>query len=188
VWAVGGWERPGEQSRPLVEHWDGSSWSLSPQPDMANGELHGVVALAADDVWAVGIQQDPASPWSSALVEHWDGTSWTVVPVPPGEGFDAWLTAVTAVSPTEVWAVGSFRQGYSPSRTLTERWDGGSWQVVEGPNISHRGNGNEPSAVAATRDGVVFLAGTWEQNQGIEYAHPLVMRRCGAGAGTDGAG
>ena len=44
------------------------------------GELHGVTAVAADDVWTVGYSVDLDSPTIySTLALHWDGSSWKQV-------------------------------------------------------------------------------------------------------------
>src|SRR5438105_3935499 len=56
-------------------------WSVvsSPNSGTANG-LHGVAAVSANDVWAVG-EYNPG-PGSRTLTLHWDGTSWSVIPSP----------------------------------------------------------------------------------------------------------
>jgi hypothetical protein len=61
---------------PLVAHWDGSEWSVVPFPDLrldedSRGRLMDVVALAADDVWAVGWIGRAIE--DESLVAHWDG-------------------------------------------------------------------------------------------------------------------
>jgi hypothetical protein len=52
VWAVGMIINPGSTYRTLVEHWDGSVWTVVPSPGA--GSLNGVAALSANDAWAVG--------------------------------------------------------------------------------------------------------------------------------------
>jgi hypothetical protein len=54
------------------------------------------------------------------LVAHWNGTRWTGVASPnPGGSF---LNAVSALSPSDAWAV-----GYDNTGTLILHWDGTSW-------------------------------------------------------------
>jgi hypothetical protein len=55
VWAAG-WYMPRFTVHPLVEHWNGVSWSLvaAGHRPGANEQLTGVVAIGADDAWAVG--------------------------------------------------------------------------------------------------------------------------------------
>src|SRR5213078_4321877 len=79
VWAVGykGGEG-GFDFDPLIEHWDGTAWSVipdDPPPPGGANILHGVSATASDDVWAVGVRANGHPP----LIEHWDGTAWTLV-------------------------------------------------------------------------------------------------------------
>jgi hypothetical protein len=64
---------------PFTAHWDGSTWSLvsTPDPGGSSGDtdLWDSVALASDDVWAVGsVGNEP--DWST-LTLHWDGLAWT---------------------------------------------------------------------------------------------------------------
>src|SRR5205085_2904452 len=56
-WVVG--NRPvdtsGSDSAPLAEHWNGSTWKVTPTPGRGYDDvLRGVSARAPDDVWAVG--------------------------------------------------------------------------------------------------------------------------------------
>src|SRR5439155_2016741 len=56
IWAVGEYiDSSGVYRRTLVEHWNGTSWSVVPSP---NGSLHGVAAVASNDLWAVGYRQN----------------------------------------------------------------------------------------------------------------------------------
>src|SRR5204862_547524 len=86
IWAVGG---------SLIEHWDGSNWSVVPSPSPSAGysNLYGVAAVSANDVWAVGSSgYDPFQ----TLTEHWNGRSWSVVPS-PNPGIYSQLNGVAAV-------------------------------------------------------------------------------------------
>jgi hypothetical protein len=130
AWAVGATAA----SQPLVERWDGASWRVVPAPAPPGGAvLSDVVALSTTNAWAVGHTGD----WSGTVVEHWDGSGWALVASPsPGSGYNV-LSAVTAASPTDVWAVGALQVldgGYYQTRTLTEHWDGSAWRVVASPN------------------------------------------------------
>jgi hypothetical protein len=49
AWAVG----RGKDAHALVEHWNGTTWSSVAAPAL-QGELAGVTARSATDVWAVG--------------------------------------------------------------------------------------------------------------------------------------
>jgi hypothetical protein len=66
---------------PLVEHWDGTSWSVvsSPAPHGNNRKLLAIAAISASDIWAAG----------SAGIENWNGTSWSLVSSALGTGVAA---------------------------------------------------------------------------------------------------
>jgi hypothetical protein len=90
--------------------------------------LRGIAAISPRDVWAVGIHL--AGNSERALVEHWDGMRWRVAGVPQPATFHVDLNAVTAVSATDVWAVGGTVSRRGQSRTLIEHWDGSAWHIV----------------------------------------------------------
>lgn len=56
VWAVGQQVGATAPEQELIEHWDGSAWSVVPSAGhgTASGMLFGVAA-AGDTVWAVGL-------------------------------------------------------------------------------------------------------------------------------------
>src|SRR5205823_1593623 len=59
VWAVGfqfDYDQVITNSRTLIEHWNGSTWSIvrSPNRGTNNNYLESVAAIASNDVWAVG--------------------------------------------------------------------------------------------------------------------------------------
>jgi hypothetical protein len=61
----------------LIDHWDGSAWTILPGPAVS-GMFYGVTAVAANDVSAV----DSSYYYGPTLTEHWDGSVWSVVPSP----------------------------------------------------------------------------------------------------------
>jgi hypothetical protein len=51
VWAVG-YYFVGVNTVTLIEHWDGTSWSVVPSPNVGTGDLlNGVYAFSATDIW-----------------------------------------------------------------------------------------------------------------------------------------
>src|SRR5205807_217402 len=121
VWAVGVYDNH-INALTLIEHWDGSTWSIvpSPNPGVGDTELYGVAAVAANDVWAVGYYVNGTSPYLT-LIEHWNGSSWSIVPSPsPGSSVSE-LNAVAAVAANDIWAVGVYDGG--ASSTLIEHWN-----------------------------------------------------------------
>jgi hypothetical protein len=132
IWAVG--YTPGNyasnyEPQSVIEHFDGSSWTVVPSPaaPSVGYVLDAVTCLSSTDAWAVGYSD------AQTLAEHWDGTSWTVVSSPePAPGSK--LNAISASSSSDIWAVGTSVGSYHS--TLTEHWDGTSWAVVTSPNPS----------------------------------------------------
>src|ERR1700694_648162 len=114
-WAVGG---DGDQlghSKAIMEHWNGSSWSLVPPADsgVPAYTLTGVSCVSISDCWAVGSQTGTPFFGSTAplpgpsLVEHWDGSSWSIVTSPNVAGDQgSQLFAVTCLSHSNCWTSG----------------------------------------------------------------------------------
>ena len=100
----------------LIEHWNGSAWSVVEHP--VPGGTHtfwGVSALAANDAWVSGYVN--ASTGLQPLIEHWDGAAWQQQ-TPAQATPRPWLTAISGLPGGDVWAVG----GVGTS-TLTMRTD-----------------------------------------------------------------
>jgi hypothetical protein len=136
VWAVGYYYTP-SLYRTLIEHWDGSTWSIvsSSNVGTSNNYLVGVAAVTPDDIWAVGAYINVDLGSNQTLVERWNGSAWSVVPSPNLSTHDNYLFGVAAAAlPNDVWAVGNFRGVTGASLTLTERWDGTQWSVAPSPN------------------------------------------------------
>src|SRR5262249_17863386 len=128
VWAVGNSTSTGYSST-LIEHWDGSAWSVVSSPNMqgTNNALNGVVALGTNKVWAVGYS---GSGFFSTLTEHWAGAGWTIVPSPDVSGDSDVLYAVSGTGASGVWAAGDTQSGFGYYFTLIEHWNGSGWSIV----------------------------------------------------------
>lgn len=163
VWAVGrtgdgGGAGPGAGpgDRGLIEHWNGTAWSVSPfTPPGRESELRGVAAVSARDVWAVGTFSDGHR--ERALIEHWNGTRWAQVPVPRpvAAGGASALSAVSATGRREAWAVGRTGDGRN-GRTLALHWNGARWCLVPSPSP---GTSNRLAAVAIVPGGGAWAVG-----------------------------
>jgi hypothetical protein len=116
AWAVGTYVA-GSITQPLIEHWDGTSFSVAPSaPVEGRSALNGVAAVASNDAWAVGFIG------SSILIEHWDGSAWTRT----STHVQGVLQGVAALSATDAWAVGSYGED-----AITMHWDGVRWSRVQ---------------------------------------------------------
>src|SRR5712692_5489115 len=80
VWAVGGYQTGGIENT-LIEHWNGTNWSVVSSPNAGSyiSVLESVAAITAKDIWAVGFSSASSSSLLQTLIEQWDGTSWTIV-------------------------------------------------------------------------------------------------------------
>jgi hypothetical protein len=142
AWAVGTADQASQSRVRIVQHWDGLAWgTVQDAPDESgNSGLNGVVAIAPDDVWAVGYDGD------RTFAEHWDGTSWRRIASPNGRKSYSALLGVSAVSSDDVWAVGDHG-----SKPLVEHWDGTAWRIVQSAPLQSYG---VLWRVAASKEGV----------------------------------
>jgi hypothetical protein len=137
VWAVGYYVADfggGGYARTLIEHWDGTTWRVVPSPNVGsdNNELNDIVAVSANDIWAVGEYWGGGGVLYQTLILHWDGRQWSVISSPnPGTGLMLW--GVAAVAADDVWAAGRYVVGYD-ERTLILHWDGITWSQVPSPS------------------------------------------------------
>jgi hypothetical protein len=107
-----------------------------PDPGAQLNTLFGVAVLAKGNVWAVGDYTNAAGLFQT-LTEHWNGRTWSRVPSPdPGIGSN-YLTSVSAVSATSIWAVGGYSDqsgGITADKTLVLHWNGHKWDRVASPS------------------------------------------------------
>src|SRR5439155_15364112 len=94
----------------------------------------------------------------ATLALHWDGVDWQVVATPTDQRLNSVFADVDALSATDAWAVGHTAcPTRQDGRSLTEHWDGSSWQRVTSPNA---GTFAELSAVAALAADDVWAVGS----------------------------
>lgn len=134
IWAVGEVDPVPDdasaQSEPAVAHFDGRAWQRMPLPapslpDASDARLEAVLAVAADDVWAVG-GYETADGTFRPLSYRWNGTAWRAVALEGGR-----LTGIARDSDGVVW-VASHRFSSDPAddsyRLLGEA--GGRWSRI----------------------------------------------------------
>jgi hypothetical protein len=172
AWAVGYATNDDGTTRALIENWNGATWQEVPSPSPGvDVRLNAVTAVSANDIWAVGTANPSSDQTSDALIEHWDGHQWTVSSAGgAGDEFND-LFSVSAVSATDAWAVGDFTRSAEThdadiSHTLTEHWDGHSWNVVPSPDANSAGR-NDLLAVAALSATDVWASGA-SDNSSLE--------------------
>ena len=155
AWAVGFDQNVGGLYQTLIEHWDGTAWTVAPSPNVAglNNQLYAVRADSATDIWAVG--ESFATGTDQPLILHWDGHTWAQV-ASPHPGGKAYLEAVRAVSPT---TPGRWAPTATPrSDQLILHWNGHEWAQVARP---HPGTNSALYGVAATSASNAWAVGTF---------------------------
>ena len=81
-------------------------------------------------------------------VLHWDGKTWSLIKTPDPGAFGSALEGITALSASDIWAVGQTQSSAKgPVATLTERFNGTSWSAAPSPDPGQAGN-DELFAVA----------------------------------------
>jgi hypothetical protein len=138
AWVIGNFGGVGpSQTGPLIEHWNGTSWSLRPTHalDRLSAKLPqtltSVATLTAKDVWVLGT---PGSN-SSDVYLHWNGSSWKLLRGPKiGVRLgSAAMQLIKADHDGQLWAVGGWMRTYGegglPGGGTVERWTGRQWKV-----------------------------------------------------------
>jgi len=120
-------------SHPVVEHWDGRTWSAVPLPDLGSsqGSMGGLSAISADEVWAAGWygERNHHHP----LVQRWDGRTWARVPVPDQFRDLYALGGFSAIASDDVWLLAMGEGDTLGERIITLHWDGHGWTRFPGP-------------------------------------------------------
>jgi hypothetical protein len=72
IWTSGDYVLGNGNSQTLLEHWNGSKWSVVPTPNIESHDdyFQGMAADSANDLWAVGGDNDPVHHQQLTLIEH----------------------------------------------------------------------------------------------------------------------
>jgi hypothetical protein len=139
IWAVGQFTNTSFTTSAYALHYNGTSWAVTilPQPAVSGPSspvLHGVTAVASNNVWAVGENEEVPGLGITTLIEHWNGTAWSIVRSPTPGAYPT-LNAVAARSASDVYAVGfnepSVNGGVQQGMIL--RWNGSKWSADTDP-------------------------------------------------------
>ncbi len=104
AWAAGieGFSSDGRHpGRPLLEHWNGRTWSAVRLPSSWPGGLGLVAASSAGDAWALG--QQPSGRREHLL--HWNGHHWRDSTFPGMPGAFYGNLGLTAASRGRAWLI-----------------------------------------------------------------------------------
>ncbi len=130
--------------QPLIERWDGSTWTIqtSTLPATGNaGEFNGVSCTSATACSAAGYFRDATTSSKHTYVSRWNGTSWTHQPTPdPGNVGTAQFFDISCGSATACRAVGDSVDLASVNRTLAASWNGVGWELDSTVDAGTTGN------------------------------------------------
>jgi hypothetical protein len=166
AWAVGDMQlrEGGHVYAPLIEHWNGTSWTVVTNPNVGQfgGFLQGIVAFSPTNVWADGAMYTSNSGRSVTLVEHWNGTTWKIIQSPNVNTIYNQIYALSATGPHDIWASGTFAPDATHlgiHQTLIEHYNGTSWSIVPSPN--QNAFSNNTNAIAAIKPAVALATGDY---------------------------
>jgi len=146
--AVGGYAT--SYARAWVERWDGTSWSVVPNPRPPGRSPDGpgawitvltaVSCTSATNCLAAG-QTYPdyfvAGAPFQMVAERWNGVRWSIVPT-PHVSRSVRTNAMSCTSTSNCMAVG-YSGSAAPSTktdTFTAQWNGNRWSIVASPNTT----------------------------------------------------
>ena len=137
-----------------VLHWNGARWSLAKRLS-GSGQLTGVTAVSADDVWVFGGGGETGGlgTW------HFNGRVWR-----RWTGNATGLENASALSPVNIWAVGGL---LSPFSTIMH-FNGRSWRPVTAKALSGLAF---PDIRAFTRDDIWATAIAGRSNSPAWLVH-----------------
>jgi hypothetical protein len=159
----------GGDGRTLVLERSGASWRSVRVPTARNRVLVQLQDATTDGAttWAVGSYRND-EPVAGYLVDgRW---RWTQ-PIDPGPLEDEFLGVTTTPDGT-VWAVGKHETADRAYQPLIERFDRGSWTVIDAPAIE--GDSAVLKDVVAEPDGSIWAVGWTVGNDG--KTDPLIER------------
>ena len=105
---IGGSYRTGGTAhwQPLLEHWNGSTWTLVHPPlpaGTSDAFINSISETAANNIWIGGFAT--VSGHDRTLLEHWNGSTWIQVVLPTTLKI-SYVSSVAAASSTQVWFYG----------------------------------------------------------------------------------
>jgi hypothetical protein len=167
---------PGEDDpsyTPLVERWNGTTWSTDSVPLPAGTDGAGIAGLAcanASDCSAVGFAQptgvfDPYGEQDVPLHLHWNGSSWSPESGPDPTPFNG-LYEVACPAANTCFAVGG--------PAIVEQWNGTAWFISHFADKASQSSLAGIDCLSATS---CFAVGTF-RNEADQQ--PLVQRWNGA--------
>ncbi len=136
-------EPVGAGTLPLAETWNGASWTLVSIPRALDAaQFSGASCPSAN--WCEVVGSEGKKP----VIATFGNGQWSASSVAVKSGHDS-LSYVSCISTRACVAVGS-RATKSADRTLTESWNGTTWETVASPNLGPDDGLSSVSCTAAT--------------------------------------
>jgi len=174
IWAVGYSfaTTTSTSSQTLIEHWNGSAWSVVASPNFSSDVLTSVAGASGTDAWAVGYATG-SNGLAVGIVVHWNGTAWTEGGVGEPSVFSETIADIIYSSPN-YWAVGYDSGNGSapgPPEPFVLEQTGSGW-LTSGQNgfPAPAVNGAGPNgffAVSAPAAGDVWAVGSYLTPPGV---------------------
>ena len=150
-----------------------TNWRIVSSPTNTrypNSSLSAVSALSPNSAWAVGstFTEGETTNQSDSLIERWNGSAWQIVAsVNTSNGG---LEAITAISPTDIWAAGG----------QFMHWDGARWTVVPSPYPTGARSAAITGIAAIATNDVWAVGNQWPDPGDQLPSQPLVEHWNGA--------
>ena len=177
VWAVGQMFGTDGPDQGLIEHWDGTQWSVVPSAAYGDHSilLYGVTATAGGNVVAAGdAQNNLQNPLT--LIEGTVNGKWALQkPVNAGTG-ENHLYGIAALTPDSMWAVGTYAATTGAGlSTLIERHTSSGWVQETTPSPGLQYGNSEVAGIAIVSSTDVWAVGTYD---GPNAPQTLILHRC----------
>ncbi|OFZ43280.1 MAG: hypothetical protein A2485_00015 [Bdellovibrionales bacterium RIFOXYC12_FULL_39_17] len=122
----------------IVKKWDGSSWTVIDNYQLAANKIAQASALTSDgtNIYSTGCAQD-ASNYFHWIVRKWDGSSWSTigdyryVATKASNG-----TALTLDGNGYLYTSGYVRDASNYLHWIVRKWDGSSWSTIDDYQLS----------------------------------------------------
>src|SRR5205807_2086031 len=165
----------------LIEHWDGSSWTIVSSPNATDSVFDVLTGATCTSTqcWAVGFSTARVArvAVNNTLIERWDPTSnsWSITSA-NASVVDTALFGVTCTSDSDCVAVGASYNGKA-DQTLIEHWDGVLWSTFVSPNSSLTSD-NDLLSVTCASSSECWAVGYYKDANGDAAAGSATVLEC----------